>query len=159
MRLSEKTLAITRIFLGLIFLWAFFDKLFGLGFATKPENSWIVGGSPTSGFLEFGTLGPFAGIFQSLAGSVLVDWIFMIGLLGIGIGLTLGIAMKLSSYSGALMLILMWLAVLPPEHHPIIDDHIIYALILIFLKDTKTKLSLDKWWQKRSYVKKYNILK
>lgn len=51
------------------------DKIFGLGFSTTSDNAWLVGGSPTSGFLTFATQGPFASFFQSLAGSVFVDWI------------------------------------------------------------------------------------
>jgi len=71
--------AVLRIFIGLIFLWAFFDKTFGLGFATNLENAWINGGSPTTGFLAHATNGFFAPFFQSLAGSALVDWLFMLG--------------------------------------------------------------------------------
>ena len=157
MEKRETLVGLIRISLGLTFLWAFFDKLLGLGFATAKEAAWIAGGSPTSGFLTFAAKGPFAGIFNAMAGSVFIDWIFMLGLLGIGLGLTLGIAMKLSCYSGSLMLLLMWLAVLPPEHHPFLDDHIIYALVLIYLAniDTKTKCSLGNWWTNSSLVQKY----
>jgi len=41
--------AAMRILLGIIFLWAFVDKLFGLGFATSSAKSWLGGASPTSG--------------------------------------------------------------------------------------------------------------
>lgn len=47
-------LAGTRLALGWIFLWAFIDKMFGLGMATESKNAWINGGSPTKGFLTFG---------------------------------------------------------------------------------------------------------
>ena len=40
-----------RFAMGFIFLWAFFDKVFGLGFATTADKAWIRGGSPTTGFL------------------------------------------------------------------------------------------------------------
>ncbi len=159
MKKSEYILAFIRISLGLIFLWAFFDKLFGLGFSTPSESSWLSGASPTVGFLEFGTKGPLANLFQSLAGSAIVDWIFMISLLLISICLILGIARKITCYSGALMLFLMWLAVLLPEHHPFLDEHIIYALILIFLANTKTKISLASWWESKKIVKENSFLK
>ena len=145
--------------MGWIFLWAFVDKLFGLGFATASENSWILGVSPTLGFLANAAKGPFAGIFQSIAGNVLVDWLFMAGLLFIGIALILGVAKKLSCYSGILLMVLMWLAVLPPEHNPIIDEHIIYILILGILSQTKTRFSLENWWAKLKLVKKLKFLK
>src|SRR3989344_489551 len=76
-----------RLVMGLIFLWAFVDKLFGLGFATKSENSWLNGGSPTSGYLLNATHGPFAEFFKSLAGVAVVDWLFMVGLLFVGLTL------------------------------------------------------------------------
>lgn len=158
MKREECVLASLRISLGLIFLWAFFDKLFGLGFATASENAWLLGSSPTTGFLSFASIGPFSSIFNSMAGSGFVDWIFMIGLLLIGLSLILGIGRKISGYAGALMMFLMWIAVLPPEHHPFLDEHIIYALILIFLAHTKTKISFAKKWSKLKIVKKYPIL-
>ena len=34
-------LAAARILLGIVFLWAYFDKLFGLGFATKAAKAWV----------------------------------------------------------------------------------------------------------------------
>ena len=39
--------AIARLSLGWIFLWAFLDKLFGLGHETPSARAWIDGGSPT----------------------------------------------------------------------------------------------------------------
>jgi thiosulfate dehydrogenase [quinone] large subunit len=169
-------LGILRIALGFIFLWAFFDKLFGLGFSTcrDPQthtvnyfcdSAWINGGSPTFGFLKFATKGPFAGLFQSLTNpSILpvVDCLFMLGLLGIGLGLMLGIFMKLSTFSGGVMLTLMYLAgFLPPEHNPIIDEHVIYIFVLavLCLSDSGRYLGLGNLWEKTKLVQKYPWLK
>lgn len=44
-------LAGIRIALGFIFLWAFLDKVFGLGFSTPSAKAWINGGNPSQGFL------------------------------------------------------------------------------------------------------------
>ena len=158
---EEYVWLLLRISMAFIFLWPFFDKLFGLGFATTPDKAWIAGNSPTYGFLAFGTHGPFAGFFQSLAGSAFVDWLFMMGLLLIGLALLLGIFTRLACYSGSLMLFLMWLALIPPEHNPFLDDHIIYALILIGIAITKTRkiYSLESLWSKLKLVKKYSILR
>ena len=87
----ESIWGLLRISIGWIFLWAFIDKLFGLGFATTSEKAWISGASPTSDFLTFGTRGPLVGFYQGLAGNALVDWLFMIGLLLVGLALILGI--------------------------------------------------------------------
>jgi len=96
--------AVLRIGMGWIFLWGFLDKLFGLGFATASEKAWLAGGSPTSGYLNFATSGPFAPLFQSLAGNPVVDWLFMLGLLLLGLALILGIGVKIAGYSGALLM-------------------------------------------------------
>lgn len=133
----KTVLILLRLSMGWIFLWPFLDKTFGLGFATAKEAAWVVGGSPTTGFLTYATKGPFADMFQALAGNVFVDWLFMIGLLLIGLSLILGIFMRLAIFSGSLMLILMYLAVLPPDHNPVIDDHIIYPLVLLSFLWTK----------------------
>lgn len=124
--------ALTRIALGLVFLWAFLDKLLGLGFATPSERAWINGGSPTRGFLA-GVEGPFAGVFNAMAGNAFVDALFMLGLLGIGLALVLGIGMRVAAVAGALLLLLMWAASLPIENHPFLDDHLVYALVLLGL--------------------------
>ncbi|HST84100.1 MAG TPA: hypothetical protein VLL08_20360, partial [Kineosporiaceae bacterium] len=57
--------AALRIGLGWIFLWAFLDKLFGLGHETESKAAWINGGSPTNGFLSHATTGPFADLYQN----------------------------------------------------------------------------------------------
>ena len=154
--------AILRICMGWLFLWPFLDKLFGLGFATPAEGAWLAGGSPTTGFLTHGTQGPFAEIFQSLAGSALIDWIFMLGLLFIGLALILGIGVRIAGYSGALMLVLMYLAgFIPPEHNPFLDDHLVYPIIMIGLTLTASgdTWGLGKKWKKCPIVSKYPILK
>ena len=152
--------ALLRISLGTVFLWAFVDKTFGLGLATVAEDAWLAGGSPTLGFLSFATMGPFASFYQSLAGNVVVDWLFMVGLLLIGLSLLLGIGVKVAGYSGALMLFLMWTAVLPPEHHPFMDDHLIYGMVMIALPwvSAGRKWGLGSWWEKQKLVKKYPFL-
>ncbi len=134
----QKILTALRISMTLIFLWAFFDKLFGLGFATTVDKAWIAGGSPTTGFLMYATKGPFAGFFQSLAGVGVVDWLFMLGLLFVGLTLILNRYVKWGALAGIVMMLLMYLAVLPPENNPLIDDHIIYALVLgLFVVEKK----------------------
>lgn len=125
-------MSLVRICLGFIFLWAFADKTFGLGFATPITKAWINGGSPASGFLSFATKGPFADIFQSLSGNQLVDVLFMAGLLFVGLTLMLNFWVKWGSIAGFLMVVLMYLAVLPPENNPVVDDHIIYATIFAY---------------------------
>lgn len=153
---------ILRLALGWIFFWAFIDKLFGLGFATTPEDAWLAGGSPTYGFLTYATKGPFAEIYQAMAGHPVVDWLFMLGLLYVGLAFLSGITLKVAGYTGALMLALMYTAsFLPPEHNPFMDEHLIYLLLMLVLPQTNCgySFSLSAWWTSKKLVKKYPFLK
>jgi len=164
--------AITRISLGWTFLWAFLDKAFALGHETGVDQAtgvvdyfgpaaWINGGSPTAGFLGFATEGPFAGFYQGLAGNAFIDWIFMLALLGIGLALMLGVGMRIAAASGALLLVMMWTAVLPPANNPFMDDHIIYALVLglLALIGAGKTFGLGKRWESIPFVQKHGWLK
>jgi thiosulfate dehydrogenase [quinone] large subunit len=149
-------LAGIRLALGWVFLWAFIDKLFGLGRGTETANSWLNGGSPTAGFLGKAATGPFADFYHSIAGNVVVDVLFMAALLGIGVALILGIGMRIAAAAGALLTILMWTAVLPPETNPFMDDHLVYAavLVLLALLGAGTTLGLGRRWAATPLVRR-----
>lgn len=140
-------LRLLRISLGWLLLWGFFDKLFGLGFSTCRdvktgiidyfcEGAWINGGSPTYGFLKFGVHGPLAEFFHGLASVAVVDWLFMVGLLLIGLAFVFNFSLRLAGYSGALMMLLMYLGLIPPEHNILIDEHIIYLFAFLFFAES-----------------------
>jgi thiosulfate dehydrogenase [quinone] large subunit len=151
--------AATRLCLGWTFLWPFLDKAFGLGHETPSAGAWISGGNPTKGFLS-GSVGPFSGIYHDIAGAGAVNVLFMAGLLGIGAALLLGIAMRPACIAGVTMLVLMWSASLPPANNVFMDDHIIYALVLIGLSAVgagKT-LGLGERWARTELVQRYSWL-
>ena len=156
---KEVWIAVLRIALGLIFLWAFFDKTIGLGFSTTPEKSWINGGSPTQGFFS-SVQRPLASFYNSLAGQTWVDILFMLGLLGLGLALVLGMGLTIAAYSGGLLMLLMWSASLPIKTNPIIDDHIIYLIILFMLAKAKAGnyYGYGIKWSKSKLVKQYPLL-
>ena len=147
--------AAIRISLGWIFLWAFLDKLFGLGHETASKAAWINGGSPTTGFLKFAAAGPFKDFYNGIAGATWANWLFMIGLAAVGIGLLAGVAMRATAVAGATILVLMWTAVLPPENNLFMDDHIIYALVIVALAlgNAGHTLGLGRQWEKLPVVK------
>lgn len=164
MKFEQKAWAGARISLGIIFSWAFLDKLFGLGYSTAADKSWLLGNSPTTGFLKFATAGPLSSIFQSMAGQVWVDWLFMLGLALIGFALLSGMGMKLAGYSGALLMSFMFLAAIPfyaPEsHNPLVDEHIVYAFILLAFTQIKVGqwYGFGKQWSQTKWVKENPIL-
>jgi thiosulfate dehydrogenase (quinone) large subunit len=162
---AAKFLAVFRVVLGFEFLWAFLDKTFGLGYATPAAKAWINGGSPTKGFLSRVAVGPFESTFHTIAGAAWADWLFMAGLLGIGIALIFGIGLRIAAVSGTLMMLGMWAAEWPlakltsagepsMSTNPIVDYHIIYALALIVLALTYAghTWGLGKLWAKLPFV-------
>ncbi len=148
-----------RIVMGWVILWPFFDKILGLGYSTKAGKSWLDGVSPTAGFLK-STKGPFADFFHSIAGNVAVDWLFMLGLLLIGLALVLGIGVRIAAYSGSVLMVLLWFASMPIKTNPMVDDHIVYILALLTLASLGAGqyLGLGKWWKKQQFVEKNSIL-
>lgn len=142
--LAARLLAALRVVTGFVFLWAFLDKTFGWGYATPAGKGWIDGGSPTKGFLSHVAAGPMESVFHAWAGAWWADWLFMLGLLGIGLALTAGVALRLTAGAGTLMMALMWAAEWPPARHlsdgtasgsanPVVDYHLVYAVVLLVL--------------------------
>jgi thiosulfate dehydrogenase [quinone] large subunit len=168
---GRQALAVLRIAFGLTFLWAFVDKLLALGYHTGygqdgtldrfGDAAWINGGSPTEGFLKFGADGPFKGFYNNIAGAAWADWLFMLGLLGIGLALTLGIGMRLAASAGVLLYVLMWSVVLPPENNPVLDEHILGAISLVVLAafSAGDTWGLGKIWTKTQLVKHNPVLR
>jgi thiosulfate dehydrogenase [quinone] large subunit len=164
---AGKLVAVTRIAMGLLFGWAFIDKLFGLGYSTGSANAWINGGSPTKGFLGGLDHGPFQSMFTSWAGNTWTDWLFMLGLAGLAIALLAGVGLRITAVAGTIMMLLMWAAEWPLARHtstgeltrstnPILDYHIIYALILITLATLSagTIWGLGERWANLEFVRR-----
>jgi thiosulfate dehydrogenase [quinone] large subunit len=169
----DRAIAALRIAFGVTFLWAFLDKLFALGFHTGYDQegnldrfgdaAWINGGSPTEGFLSFGVPedNPFKDVFTSMAGQAWVDWLFMLGLLGIGAALLTGVAMRIGTLAGAVMYALMYAAVLPLENNPVVDDHLIgiIVMVVLVLAHAGRTWGLGRWWQSKELVQRNPVLR
>jgi thiosulfate dehydrogenase [quinone] large subunit len=125
---ARVSIALTRIALGFVYLWAFLDKLFGLGLATPPKGSVLAGQSASAGYLSH-TEGALSGWFQSLAGNPIVDALFMLGLGGVGAALIAGVGLRLAALGGTLVMGGIYLSMLPLSNNPIVDDHLIYILL------------------------------
>ena len=83
-------LGILRIALGWTMVWAFMDKMFGLGFPSTPDVAFVNGGSPTEYYLTYLVDGPFEGFWNSLTGNAVIDWLLMLGLIAVGVSMMLG---------------------------------------------------------------------
>lgn len=133
---GRRWLAVLRLATGFIFLWAFFDKAFGLGFSTPAERAWVNGGAPSQGFLNSdAVVGPLKPLFAAIA-SPASDMLFMLAMLAIGVAVMLGIGLRVSAVVGTVVMLAMYLAEWPfganaGSTNPLVDYHIIYALALI----------------------------
>lgn len=171
---ARRGLAALRIVFGLTFLWAFADKLLALGYHTGVNDqtgavdrfgdaAWMNGGSPTLGFLKFG-VDPnnwFHGIANNIAGAAVTDWLFMLGLLGIGIALTTGAGIRLAAITGGMLYLMMWAVSFPLDNNPLLDDHVvgIVALTVFALTLAGDTWGLGKMWAKTQIVRRFPILR
>jgi thiosulfate dehydrogenase [quinone] large subunit len=168
---AAKALAVMRVSTGFVFLWAFLDKTFGWGYSTPSARAWINGGSPTKGFLKSVDVGPFQSAYHAIAGTWWANWLFMLGLLGIGVALISGVALRIAAGTGALMMAMMWFAEYPLARHtasgsptgsvnPLTDYHFIYGVVLIVLAVTYAGhvWGLGRWWAKLPFVQKHRWL-
>ncbi|MCH7230265.1 hypothetical protein L0U85_05255 [Glycomyces sp. L485] len=155
-----RSVAAVRIVLGWVFLWAFLDKTFGLGYGTPADQAWIDGASPTAGFLASRD-GTFGELFRAMAGHAWSEWLFMGGMAGLGIALTLGIGLRLAAIGGTVLMATMWMSMLPLVSNPIVDIHVFYALAMIALAALNAG---DRWglgprWQSLGMVRRLPILR
>lgn len=158
---ARRSLTALRLATGFIFLWAFLDKTFGLGFSTPAERAWINGGTPSQGYLTGdAVVGPLKPFFAAIA-SPASDVLFMIGMLAIGLAVMIGIGLRVSAVVGTAIMLMMYLAEWPfganaASNNPLVDYHIIYALALIVIATTSAG---DTWgaglpWKRLGIVQK-----
>lgn len=139
-RSHQLGVAVLRVVVGLLFLWAGLEKAIGAGLGTWTAD----------GFLKFGTAGslgwPFVAgkvaegtvfnpthtFWTGLAGSPLIDWIVPLGEIGIGIGLVLGLFTRFSAAMGTLMMVLFFVAAWDFSLG-VINEQLILAVVTAFL--------------------------
>lgn len=122
---KKVSLFILRISMGWLFLYAGLIKLF--------DSEWSV-----TGYLGGAkTLTPFYNWLLQPEILPIINIINEWGLTLLGVSLILGLFVRLSSFSGAVLMFLYYFPVLDfphvGTHGYLIDEHIIYALVLVFL--------------------------
>lgn len=160
--------------LGFLFLWAFLDSVFSLGFATGRGDDgsvdivgpkdWINGGSPTRGFLSNAAPGPLTDVSAALAGHPGVDAAFMFGLLSVKLALIGGFALRLAAIGGVVVLMLLIRAAAPvPVNNPSIDEHVVLALALpltaVAMTPASRGFSLSSTWERLPVVRNTELLR
>lgn len=177
----QRVVAALRVLLGWTFLWAFLDKALALGFTTgrDPETgaitffkegaAWFNGGSPTRGVFAYAlNAGPFRSLYENLGNVTMtaqgpaaappawIDAVYMGSMLLIGLGLIFGVMTRLAAVGGIIwMAVFLTATAMPPEHNPIVDDHVIYIVVLIglILANAGRYYGLGKVWQRFGFVR------
>ncbi|MEK7148164.1 MAG: DoxX family protein [Patescibacteria group bacterium] len=132
-------LFLLRISLGFLFLYAGFTKVIDPGWSA-------------AGYLKGAVT--FSGFYQWLASSQILPFTNFLnewGLTLIGVALILGVFVRLSAMLGAIIMILYYFPILDfplvGEHGYIVDEHIIYATVLLLLGSLQAGRvwGLEKW--------------
>ena len=152
----RRVFGLLRVAMGWTFLWAFIDKLFGLGFSTGRNvetgaivfggpDAWINGGSPTAGVLGFALKGPFKGFYR-IDHRIHDDRRGTSGCRMGGLGLRALDARDrarpdprrrwggFAAVGGIIWMGIFFTATaIWPEHNPFLDDHVVEAIVLAAL--------------------------
>ena len=156
-RLQQLSLGLLRVGFGWALFWSGIDKVFGLGFATKPEQSVLAGVSPTKGFLMHGldADAPAAALLKPLAGNPVADALFLLATVGAGLALLLGIGTRVAAIGGGILMLNLWFASLPLQYNPVLDQHLLYAIaaLSVLAFDSGRYLGLGTWWRQVPLVR------
>ena len=150
---QNKILFLLRISMGWLMLYAGITKI--------ADPNWTA-----AGYLKGAKT--FTGLFQWFTQPGLlpiVNFINEWGLTLLGISLILGIGVRLSSLLGFFLMLLYYFPVLEfpyiKPHSYIIDDHIIYALVLLYFAAIKAgrAYGLENWCQNLPICRRYPKLR
>lgn len=130
-----------RIAIGWLFLYAGLTKVF--------DSSWSA-----AGYLN--SAKSFHGLYAWFATDANIGWVNFVnewGLTIIGVLLILGIWVRWASWGGVVLMVLYYFPVLDfpkaGEHSFLIDEHIIYILVLLVVASMDPALNKGKEWFKK----------
>ena len=136
-KIHQRGLALLRVMVGIIFLWAGIEKLTAaepftaagfLKFATAGTLGWpFVSGTPAEGTI----FNPTHDFWVGLAGSgfvPLINVLVVAGEIGIGVALILGLFTRFAGAMGTLMMLFFFFAAWDFAYG-VVNQHLAYALI------------------------------
>lgn len=133
-------IAIGRIVIGVIFLWAGLEKIIGTGLGTWSAAGFLqfatggtLGWPFVSGEVAEGTIfNPTHDFWVSLAGNeaamTAIGYLVPLGQVGIGIALILGLLTRFGSAMGTLMMLFFFVAAWDVQFG-IVNQHLTYAVV------------------------------
>jgi len=137
---NQRGVALLRIMVGVIFLWAGLEKLlaptaFDAGGFLKFATAGTLGWPFVTGEIAKGTVfNPTQAIWLSLAGNTgamtLINVLVPLGQIGIGVSLILGLFTRFGAIMGALMMTFFFFAAWDFKYG-VVNQHLAYALICL----------------------------
>ena len=133
--------AVLRVVVGIIFLWAGLEKIFGpepfdaagfLQFGTTGSLGWPFVTEPVEGAIYNPTHDFWVAMSENETLMSIINVIVPYGQLGIGIGLVLGMLTRFSALMGTLMMLGFFLAAWDFQFG-IVNQHLTYAVVTLFL--------------------------
>ena len=153
---SQTWVATALVGLRVVMGWTLFQG----GITKVLDSEWTA-----AGFLQFAIPegNPLMGLWASFAGSPAIDALVSWGLTLTGLGLILGALVRWNAFWGAVMMVFFWAASLTGglaqflslEHGWVVDDHIVYAVLLFGLGafGAGRVLGFDAMFEKSDFVK------
>lgn len=136
----QRGVALLRIAVGIIFLWAGLEKLLApqpfdasgfLKFATAGTLGWpFVSGEVAEGTVFNPTQGLWLALADNQGAMSIVNVLVPLGQIGIGISLILGLLTRFGATMGALMMAFFFIAAWDFQYG-IVNQHLAYALICL----------------------------
>ena len=140
--IHQRGVALLRIAVGVIFLWAGLEKLFApqafdasgfLKFATAGTLGWpFVTGEVAEGTIVNPTQGLWLSLADNQAAMSFVNVLVPLGQVGIGISLILGLLTRFGATMGALMMAFFFFAAWDFQYG-VVNSHLAYSLICLTL--------------------------
>ena len=141
-RWLEIAIALLRIAVGVIFLWAGLEKLMApepfdasgfLQFGTAGTLGWpFVSGTPAEGTVYNPTHDFWVGLADSDSAMRVINFLVPFGQLGIGVSLILGLFTRFGAAMGTLMMLFFFVAAWDFEFG-IVNQHLTYGLVTAFI--------------------------
>ncbi|HEV7199218.1 MAG TPA: DoxX family protein [Candidatus Limnocylindria bacterium] len=142
-RRHQLGVAVLRIAVGIIFLWAGLEKVIGgggewsaagfLGFGTGGTLGWpFVTGEPGEGEIFNPTNAFWVAVADNQTAMTVIDLLVPWGQIGIGVSLILGLLTRFGAAMGTLMMVMFFFAAWDFEFG-IVNQHLTYAVVTFFL--------------------------
>lgn len=132
--------------------------LFYFGITRVLDPTWTASGYLTHAIPDNN---PFVWLWPAMAGMPMIDVLVQWGLTLTGIGLVLGAFVRWNAFWASFMMLVFWASSLPLEHAILVDQHIVYALVLAGLAafGVGRVAGLDRIIESTALVRRYPRLR